>query len=114
MQLYRQIAHFLKDKQNLFILGKGVGLFAANYIASKFMQVSSIHAEAYSSAEFRHGPLSMIDEVEQTPGKSHLLAKSFSNLLGSQRRTHDLGPRQHPLSQRARSSNNNCDKPTQD
>jgi len=25
-----------------------------------------IHAEAYSSAEFRHGPLSMLDEDEKT------------------------------------------------
>ena len=53
----------------MFILGKGVGLYAANYIASKFLQVVGINAEAYSSAEFRHGPLSMIDEVEKTPGK---------------------------------------------
>jgi glucosamine 6-phosphate synthetase-like amidotransferase/phosphosugar isomerase protein len=69
LTLYRKIAEFLKDKQSLFVLGKGVGLFAANYIASKFLQVTSIHAEAYSSAEFRHGPLSMIDETVNTPGK---------------------------------------------
>ena len=50
-------------------MGKGTGFFAANYIASKFMQIASIHAEAYPSGEFRHGPLSMIDDVEKTPGK---------------------------------------------
>lgn len=27
-----------------------------------------MHAEAYPSGEFRHGPLSMIDEEEKTPG----------------------------------------------
>ena len=36
-------------------------------MASKFTQVVTIHAEAYPSGEFRHGPLSMIDEAEQTP-----------------------------------------------
>ena len=38
----------------------------AEYVAQKFVQVAGIHAEAYSSAEFRHGPLSMLDEVEKT------------------------------------------------
>jgi glucosamine 6-phosphate synthetase-like amidotransferase/phosphosugar isomerase protein len=38
-------------------------------MAQKFLQVTALHAEAYPCAEFRHGPLSMIDEVERTPGK---------------------------------------------
>ena len=29
--------------------------------------MTTIHAEAYPSGEFRHGPLSMIDEQEKTP-----------------------------------------------
>ena len=37
-------------------------------MAEKFTQVTAMHAEAYPSGEFRHGPLSMIDEVEKTPG----------------------------------------------
>ena len=36
-------------------------------MAEKFTQVTTIHAEAYPSGEFRHGPLSMIDEEEKTP-----------------------------------------------
>lgn len=31
------------------------------------MQISGIHAAAYPSGEFRHGPLSMIDDVTSTP-----------------------------------------------
>jgi len=38
-----------------------------------------MHAEAYPSGEFRHGPLSMIDEVEKTPGKT-LVLNIFSDL----------------------------------
>ena len=42
---------------------------AVEYAASKFMQIANIHAEAYPSGEFRHGPLSMIDDAVKTPGK---------------------------------------------
>lgn len=79
MQLrYAQISEVLKDHQNLFILAKGAGNFVGNYIASKFLQVSALHAESYPCAEFRHGPLSMIDEKERTPGKKSIL---HSNLF---------------------------------
>lgn len=64
---YKQIGAMLRDHENLFILAKGTGFFAANYVAEKFTQVTTIHAEAYPSGEFRHGPLSMIDEEEKTP-----------------------------------------------
>ena len=32
------------------------------------MMIAGIHAEAYPSGEFRHGPLSMIDDQIKTPG----------------------------------------------
>ena len=70
LDTYKEIGEFLKTQQNLFILGKGVGFHAGNYVASKFLQVVGIHDEAYHSGEFRHGPLSMIDDREKTPGKS--------------------------------------------
>lgn len=69
IELYKQIGQVLKSQTNLFVLGKGTGYFAANYAASKFMMIAGIHAEAYPSGEFRHGPLSMIDDQEKTPGK---------------------------------------------
>ena len=46
----------------MFILAKGAGFYVANYMAEKFTSVTTIHAEAYPSGEFRHGPLSMIDK----------------------------------------------------
>ena len=54
----------------MFCLGKGTGNLANEYMAQKFMQIAGIHAAAYPSGEFRHGPLSMIDDVDKTPGKS--------------------------------------------
>lgn len=38
-----------------------------DFAAFKFNQIAQIHAESYSSAEFRHGPLAMIDEATKTP-----------------------------------------------
>jgi len=67
IELYKEIGEKLKGSQDMFLLGKGTGFFAANYVGSKFMQIAGIHAEAYPSGEFRHGPLSMIDEATSTP-----------------------------------------------
>lgn len=64
---YKEVASFLRDHENLFLLAKGTGFLVANYMSEKFTQVTTIHAEAYPSGEFRHGPLSMIDEAEKTP-----------------------------------------------
>jgi glucosamine 6-phosphate synthetase-like amidotransferase/phosphosugar isomerase protein len=68
----------LKVHSNLFILAKGAGYYTANNAAQKYLQVSGLHAEAYPCAEFRHGPLSMIDEQERTPGKLTLPSVSLS------------------------------------
>jgi glucosamine 6-phosphate synthetase-like amidotransferase/phosphosugar isomerase protein len=74
---YKEVATFLRDHENLFILAKGTGFFVANYMAEKFTQVTTIHAEAYPSGEFRHGPLSMIDEQEKTPGKHYTFLLTY-------------------------------------
>ena len=67
IELFKQIAEVLKPQQNLFCLGKGTGNLAVSYMAQKFMQIAGIHAAAYPSGEFRHGPLSMIDDQDKTP-----------------------------------------------
>lgn len=48
-------------------MAKGTGFFTASYMAEKFTSITAIHSEAYPSGEFRHGPLSMIDDEEKTP-----------------------------------------------
>ena len=57
----------LKNADNLFLLSKGYGVPVCKYAAIKFLEITTIHAEGYPSGEFRHGPLSMIDDVEKTP-----------------------------------------------
>lgn len=68
-EMYVKISKMLKSHQNLFILAKGSGNFVGTFMSQKFLQICNLHAEAYACAEFRHGPLSMIDEEERTPGK---------------------------------------------
>ncbi|TWI05901.1 glucosamine--fructose-6-phosphate aminotransferase (isomerizing) [Luteimonas cucumeris] len=50
----------LVDARNLFVLGRGLGLAAAQEAALKFKETCGLHAEAYSSAEVRHGPMALV------------------------------------------------------
>ncbi len=50
----------LADAHNLFVLGRGLGLGAAQEAALKFKETSGLHAEAFSAAEVRHGPMALI------------------------------------------------------
>lgn len=50
----------LAPARNLFVLGRGLGLAAAQEAALKFKETSGLHAEAFSAAEVRHGPMALI------------------------------------------------------
>ncbi len=50
----------LVEATNLFVLGRGLGLGAAQEAALKFKETCSLHAEAYSSAEVKHGPMALV------------------------------------------------------
>jgi len=50
----------LVPARNLFVLGRGLGLAAAQEAALKFKETCGLHAEAYSSAEVKHGPMALV------------------------------------------------------
>ena len=50
----------LADADDLFVLGRGYGLGAAAEVALKFKETCGLHAEAFSSAEVKHGPMALI------------------------------------------------------
>lgn len=52
----------LVDARNLFIIGRGYGLSVAQEAALKLKETCGLHAEGFSSAEVRHGPMAIIDE----------------------------------------------------
>lgn len=45
----------------LYVIGRGAGLAIAAEVALKFKEVCGIQAEAFSSAEVRHGPMALVD-----------------------------------------------------
>ncbi|NCX94114.1 MAG: SIS domain-containing protein [Gammaproteobacteria bacterium] len=50
----------LKNAVNTLVLGRGFGFPVAQEAALKFKETSSIHGEAFSSAEVMHGPMGLV------------------------------------------------------
>lgn len=51
----------LADARNLFVVGRGLGLAAAQEAALKLKETCGLHAEAFSAAEVQHGPMALVD-----------------------------------------------------
>ncbi|MCW8876224.1 MAG: SIS domain-containing protein [Kangiellaceae bacterium] len=51
----------LDQVANLVVLGRGLGYAISKEIALKLKEVCAIHAEAFSSAEFLHGPVTLVE-----------------------------------------------------
>jgi glucosamine--fructose-6-phosphate aminotransferase (isomerizing) len=50
----------LESAANLYVVGRGLGLGAAQETALKCKETCGLHAEAFSSAEVRHGPYALL------------------------------------------------------
>lgn len=51
----------LVDARGLYVIGRGPGLAIAAEAALKFKETCGLHAEAFSAAEVRHGPMALFD-----------------------------------------------------
>ena len=51
----------LQSANNFFVIGRGVGLGIAQEAALKFKETAGLHAESYSAAEVRHGPMAIVN-----------------------------------------------------
>ena len=51
----------LAEARNLFVIGRGVGLGIAQEAALKLKETCNLHAEAFSAAEVKHGPMAIVD-----------------------------------------------------
>jgi glucosamine--fructose-6-phosphate aminotransferase (isomerizing) len=49
----------LADARSLYVVGRGPGFAAAQEAALKFKETCGLHAEAFSAAEVRHGPMAI-------------------------------------------------------
>ena len=52
----------LREVDRLFVIGRGTGMPVALEAALKFKETCGIQAEAFSSAEVKHGPMALIEE----------------------------------------------------
>jgi glucosamine--fructose-6-phosphate aminotransferase (isomerizing) len=55
------VAKLIKAR-DLYVIGRGVGFGAAQEAALKLKETCSLHAEAFSSAEVRHGPMALAQD----------------------------------------------------
>lgn len=52
------------DAESCYVLGRGLSYGPALELALKLKETSYMHAQAYSSAEFQHGPIAAVDADE--------------------------------------------------
>jgi glucosamine--fructose-6-phosphate aminotransferase (isomerizing) len=52
----------LAEARNLFVVGRGFGFGVAQEAALKLKETCALHAEAFSAAEVRHGPMTIVGQ----------------------------------------------------
>jgi glucosamine--fructose-6-phosphate aminotransferase (isomerizing) len=57
----RDVAHRIVDRDNLFLLGRGLGYPMALEGALKIKEVTYIHAEGFPAGELKHGVIALIE-----------------------------------------------------
>lgn len=61
-QRVREIAEQLKDHDRLLIVGRGYTHCTTHEIALKIKELAYISADPYSAADFKHGPIALLEE----------------------------------------------------
>lgn len=61
LDLIRDVAHRIVDRDDLFVLGRGLGYPLALEAALKIKEVSYIHAEGLPAGELKHGTIALIE-----------------------------------------------------
>ena len=58
----KKLSETLKNKEHIYIIGKGLGYAVAREIALKLKEISYIHAEGLMGGELKHGTLALIEK----------------------------------------------------
>jgi len=58
----KELAEMLKDKEHIFLIGRGLQYSTALEAALKIKEVSYIHAEAFAGGELKHGTIALIEK----------------------------------------------------
>ena len=59
---WTSVVDALADANNLFVIGRGYGYGIAQEAALKLKETCALHAEAFSAAEVRHGPMAIVND----------------------------------------------------
>ncbi|MBD3237820.1 MAG: glutamine--fructose-6-phosphate transaminase (isomerizing) [Candidatus Eisenbacteria bacterium] len=80
---FREAARHFADSHNFYFMGRGYSFPIAMEGALKLKEIAYVHAEGYSAAEMKHGPIALIDEsfasVFVIPPDS-VFSRTFTNL----------------------------------
>ncbi|MCK5373397.1 MAG: SIS domain-containing protein, partial [Candidatus Aenigmarchaeota archaeon] len=57
-----ELASYMKDKEHLYVIGRGQSYSTALEAALKIKEVSYIHAEGFAGGTLKHGPIALIEE----------------------------------------------------
>jgi len=85
----KEIAEFLKDKNDAIFLGRTYNYPSALEGALKLKEISYIHASGYAGGEFKHGPLALVSDnvpVVIIAPQGEIRTKMISNLKEAQSR----------------------------
>ena len=69
----KDLAQEIQDRDYMVVLGKGLCEPIAKEAALKIKEVTYMHADGYSSGEFKHGPIALIEENKKSLGVVYLL-----------------------------------------
>jgi len=61
LEKIKSLAGMLKDKQHIYVIGKGFNYPTALETALKIKEVSYIHAEGFASGELKHGVIALVE-----------------------------------------------------
>ena len=83
----KKIANKLKNKKDLFVLGKGYAEPIAMEGALKIKEISYIHAEGYSGGALKHGPLALLEGADGKFGATPVICLIMDDEHGQLMRT---------------------------
>ena len=82
-KLVEEIATEIKDKSDMFYLGRGLDYALAMEGSLKIKEISYMHAEAFAAGELKHGTIALIEEgtpVLAIATQEQLFEKMLSNM----------------------------------
>lgn len=83
LDVYKEIAQTIKDKDALFYIGRGLDYFTVKEGALKLKEITYIFTEAFPAGELKHGPLALIEKgtpVIAVLAQQNLIDKTISNI----------------------------------